>query len=146
RGAISRSDVDRASHRSRQGLRRVATGGLYQRRLLILHDMSLLRSIASPSRRIVRLAAPLLVALLLVHSGSGQGPKFYPDDPLSREPDTQDASKVQPWEIVLTPDLTSNLFGQPGDQVTGTRAQNVNTADEVPDSSWFTNRVYAREL
>jgi hypothetical protein len=105
-----------------------------------------LRSIVTRHRRVVRLAAPLLVALLLVHAGSGQGPKFYPDDPLSREPETQDASKVQPWEIVLTPDLTSNLFGQPGDQLTGTRAQNVNTADEVPDSSWFTNRVYAREL
>jgi hypothetical protein len=105
-----------------------------------------MRSIVTTRRRLVHVAAPVLVALLFVHAGSGQAPKFYPDDPLSREPETQDASKVQPWEIVLTPDLTSNLFGRPGDQVTGSRAQNVNTADEVADSSWFTNRIHAREL
>ena len=28
----------------------------------------------------------------------------------------------------------------------GTRARNVNTIDEVPDSSWFTNRVGAGEV
>jgi hypothetical protein len=77
---------------------------------------------------------------------NGQRPRFYPDDPLGREPETQDASKAQPWEIPLTPDLVENLFGQPGDPVTGQKAKNINTADEVPDSSWFTNRIYSRPL
>jgi hypothetical protein len=71
-------------------------------------------------------------------------PKFFSDDPIAREPDTQDASKVQQWEIGLIADLTLNVFKKPGDLTPGVRAQNVNTIDEVPDSSWFTNRIYAK--
>jgi hypothetical protein len=72
--------------------------------------------------------------------------KFYPDDPISREPDTQDASKVQEWEIGLAADLLFNLYANPGDQTPDVRAGNINTIDEVPDSSWFTNRIYARPV
>jgi len=71
---------------------------------------------------------------------------FRDDDPLGREPETQDASKVAEWEIDLFVDLAVNLFGQPGDGETGVRARNVNTIDEVPDSSWFTNRMLPRAL
>jgi hypothetical protein len=73
-------------------------------------------------------------------------PRFYSDDPIAREPETQDASKAQEWEIGLIADLTLNLFSKPGDPTPGVRAQNVNTADEVPDSSWFTNRIYTKPL
>ena len=76
----------------------------------------------------------------------GQGPKFFPDDPLQREPETQDASKVQEWEIGLSADLLLNLFSKPGDPKTNQRARNVNSVDEVPDSSWFTNRIYSRAV
>jgi hypothetical protein len=72
--------------------------------------------------------------------------KFRVDDPLAHEPDTRDASSVKPWEIDLFIDLAVNLFGQPGEPVTGVRAANVNTIDEVPDSSWFTNRIVARPV
>ncbi len=75
-----------------------------------------------------------------------QRPRFLSDDPISREPETQDAAKVEAWDIGLTPDLLHNLFGKPGDPPSNVRAQNVNTADEVPDSSWFTNRIYAKPL
>ena len=75
-----------------------------------------------------------------------QRPRFLSDDPLPRDPETQDASKVESWDIGLTPDLLHNLFGKPGDRAANVRAQNVNTADEVPDSSWFTNRIYAKPL
>ena len=74
------------------------------------------------------------------------GPIFRDDDPLAREPETQDASGVREWDIDLFIDLTVNLFGQPGDRVSGVRAGNVNTIDEVPDSSWFTNRILSRPL
>ncbi len=40
---------------------------------------------------------------------------------------------------------SSNTFVQPGEQ-RDVRALNVNTVDEVPDSSWFTNRIGRREL
>jgi hypothetical protein len=97
-----------------------------------------------------RLAAAALAAgLLCALAGAGASASsaaFRSDDPLAREPETQDASHVRPWTIDLFVDLTTNLFGQPGDSAAGVRAQNVNTIDEVPDSSWFTNRIGARPV
>src|SRR4029450_5960897 len=72
--------------------------------------------------------------------------KFYDDDPLPREPETADASGVKEWDIDLFYDLAENLFGRPGDAGPAGHARNVNTIDEVPDSSWFTNRILARPL
>ncbi len=92
-------------------------------------------------------AASATLALVLTGPGvSAQNPRFRADDPLAREPETQDASKVEEWEIGLTADLLANLFGMPGGPATGERAHNVNTVDEVPDSSWFTNRIYTRPV
>ena len=71
--------------------------------------------------------------------------KFFHDDPILREPETQDASNVSPWPIDLFYDLLLNQFTRPG-LPPGSRARNVNTIDEVPDSSWFTNRILARPL
>jgi hypothetical protein len=75
-----------------------------------------------------------------------QRPKFLSDDPLTREPETQDASKAQAFDVGLTFDITENLFGKPGDPTPNVKAQNINTIDEVPDSGWFTNRIYAKPL
>ena len=86
-------------------------------------------------------ASILLVAALAVVYAAD--PKFFPDDPISREPETADASGAQPWDIDLFYDLTYNLFATPRRIPAGVRAQNVNTIDEVPDSSWFTNRIGA---
>lgn len=72
--------------------------------------------------------------------------KFYNDDPIAREPETQDASGVQDREIELILDLSLNLFGHTGDPAANVRARNINTIDEVPDSSWFTNRILARAV
>jgi hypothetical protein len=76
---------------------------------------------------------------------NSQSKKFYDDDPLAREPETQDASQAQGWKNVLAFDLMLNLFAPPGD-LRNQRALNVNTIDEVPDSSWFTNRILAQPL
>ena len=71
---------------------------------------------------------------------SAASPKFYADDPVWIERDTQDASSIKPLEVDLFVDLTSNLVaGQ--EAPVARRAANVNTVDEVPDSSWFTNRA-----
>jgi len=85
-----------------------------------------------------------LIGSLLVfgHALTGVGPKFYVDDPLQREPESQDAAAAQAWDVVLSFDLLQNLFAPPGDQ-RPVRALNVNTIDEVPDSNWFTNRILA---
>ena len=89
-------------------------------------------------------ASGLLVATLAVVHTATQ--KFYPDDPIARELDTEDASGAQPWDIDLFYDLAYNLFATPGRIPANIRARNVNTIDEVPDSSWFTNRIGTREL
>ena len=90
-------------------------------------------------------ALALAVVALLGLPLAAAGPRFFPDDPIAQEPDPADASKVQPFPIHLTWDLISSLFVKQGNPVWG-RAQNVNTIDEVPDSSWFTNRAGSRAL
>jgi hypothetical protein len=102
-------------------------------------------------RSLIRAASVTAVALtavaaLTVAVTQAQRPKFRSDDPLQREPETQDASRVAEWEIGLASDLVFNLFAKPGDLATNVRAQNVNTIDEVPDSSWFTNRIYTKPV
>ena len=92
-------------------------------------------------------ALALLAALTLATGQpSGSGRTFFDDDPLAREPESQDASGVRPWDIDLFFDLSENLFGRPGDPTPDVRARNINTVDEVPDSSWFTNRIGVRPV
>lgn len=98
------------------------------------------------SRLFVGSLAALACALLLHAVPRGATVKFFSDDPLQREPETQDASKVQPWDIDLFWDLAANLFGRPGDPAPDVRARNINTIDEVPDSNWFTNRIGAHPV
>jgi hypothetical protein len=68
-------------------------------------------------------------------------PHFYRDDPLTREPESQDASRAAESEIGDLYEMVHNLFVTPGYEPSGLRAENLNTIDEVPDSSWFTNRI-----
>jgi hypothetical protein len=72
---------------------------------------------------------------------STQTPRFYDDDPIAREPESQDASKAQPYFIQQLWEQLYDLFVVPRHMPSGRRAQNINTIDEVPDSSWFTNRI-----
>src|SRR5688500_4177581 len=95
-------------------------------------------------RRRFLLAAVLVVAVLMAgQASSANGRRFYDDDPLQREPDSQDASEAQEWDIELLVDLAIDLFATPARDEPTQRAGNVNTIDEVPDSNWFTNRVGA---
>ena len=95
----------------------------------------------------IRIWTGIVAVLAMAHaSPSGNGQKFYDDDPIVREPESQNASSVAAWDIELFYDLAENLFGKPGDPGPAPRAGNVNTIDEVPDSSWFTNRILARPV
>jgi hypothetical protein len=87
-----------------------------------------------------------LGAVVLAVTLGGAEPKFFADDPLSREPETADASKAEPWDIDLYYDLAYNLFVTTRRTTANVRAKNVNTIDEVPDSSWFTNRIGSRPV
>ena len=92
---------------------------------------------------LLAVAAASLVSTAVV---STQRPRFYPDDPIAREPESQDASKAQPNEIEQMYEMVYNLFVEPGRKPSNVRAGNINTIDEVPDSSWFTNRVGTRPI
>jgi hypothetical protein len=80
------------------------------------------------------------VFVILLTGSLWAEPKFYPDDPIAVVPDSQDASGVEPWEIDLFYDVLENTFTKPGDKTPDVKAQSINTIDEVPDSSWYTNR------
>jgi hypothetical protein len=79
-------------------------------------------------------------------SVSATGPRFYRDDPIPRVPEPHDASGAAPSYLDLLYELTYNSFALPKQNPSGLRAQNVNTIDEVPDSSWFTNRIGTKAL
>jgi hypothetical protein len=69
------------------------------------------------------------------------GPRFYPDDPIWVDDDRIiDADRVKEREDRNAYDFLNHTFLRPGDR-RDVRAMNVNTVDEVPDSSWFTNRI-----
>jgi len=90
---------------------------------------------------LVKLGA-LVVATTL---GAAAEQRFLPDDPIQVDLDTQDASGMKPLDVNLFVDFATNVItarrpAEPG------RARNVNTIDEVPDSSWFTNRAGTRPL
>jgi hypothetical protein len=101
-----------------------------------------------PLRPIAALALGFALAGALTASIrlTGAAPKFYDDDPLMREPETQDAAGAKPYKIELAASLLIDLFTTPGDTTPNVRAKNINTIDEVPDSSWFINRIYSTPL
>jgi len=96
---------------------------------------------ATRARRVALLSLSVGAIALFTTVASTQGPRFYPDDPIAREPESQDASKAAPYEESQMYELVHNLFVTSGHQPSGLRAKNLNTIDEVPDSSWFTNRI-----
>jgi hypothetical protein len=92
-------------------------------------------------RRIILPALVLGCLLELAdHDGRAAGIRFFPDDPIARDVESEDASGVKPRDISGPYDLVENSFLGAGERV-DRRAMNVNTAGEVPDSSWFTNRA-----
>ena len=72
---------------------------------------------------------------------STAGRKFYDDDPIARAPESRSAAGVKELKIELFFEYAYNLFVIADRKPSNTRAGNLNTIDEVPDSSWFTNRI-----
>src|SRR5215207_10152806 len=96
--------------------------------------------------RAVFAALSVVVIVSFARGASMQGPRFYPDDPIAREPESQDASKAAPYEQALIYELSYNLFATSRYEPSGRRALNINTIDEVPDSSWFTIRLGSKPI
>jgi hypothetical protein len=89
-----------------------------------------------------RAITPAFIVLALGAATLAAPPaRFLADDPLAREPESRDASSAKPADIGLLYDLSYNLFVTAARTPSQTAARNVNTIDEAPDSSWFTNRI-----
>ncbi len=85
----------------------------------------------------------LVAAAVLIGTGLARvaTPTYYPDDPLRADDDTVlDASGVAEIEDSNSYDFLINTMTSPGER-RDVRAMNVNTVDQVPDSSWFQNRA-----
>ena len=85
-------------------------------------------------------------AAALLSANDAPAPTFLPDDPIRTDNDTRlDAGRAAKDPLGTYADFVVNTIMSPGDR-RDVQAQNVNTLDEVPDSSWFTNRIGARPM
>src|SRR5262245_27158437 len=105
-----------------------------------------LSMLSSRARRVASLVLAGSSVAAFATVASMQGPRFYPDDPIAREPESQNASKASPYDQSQMYELMFNLFVNSGLKPSGLRAQNINTIGEVPDSNWFTNRIGTRPI
>ena len=87
------------------------------------------------------LAAAIVAGSAMLQAGNW---KFYPDDPLTSDPESEDASRVKSQDIDHAYGGWRMIRGV-GDRKPR-RALNVNSMDEVPNSSWFTNRIGSHAL
>ena len=92
------------------------------------------------TRTIAAVMTSVAIAATLSTLGSAAAPRFFDDDPIWVEHETENASSLTPLDIDLVTDLAYNMVSGSTSGIP-VRAQNVNSVDEVPDSSWFTNRA-----
>jgi hypothetical protein len=105
-------------------------------------------ALRAPIRRLPATIVALSGLLLLGAWRADEPPAlhFRADDPLWVDSDMLvDASRVVPQELSQAYDFLENTFAPKGDR-RDVRAMNVNTLDEVPDSSWFKNRITQRPI
>ena len=97
------------------------------------------------------LVAAVLGLLGYAESTGSASKKFYPDDPLWREPTPRYTGQVKPREVDDLYDFVENRFVTPSQQDEARKrgsspAGNINTLGEVPDSNWYTNRHWLRRM
>jgi hypothetical protein len=86
------------------------------------------------------------IVSVLAMDGGAASPAFFPDDPIQVDDDgALDAGGAQPIEGSNAYDFAEHTFLKPGDR-RDVHAVNTNTLDEVPDSTWFTNRIGRRAM
>ncbi len=101
----------------------------------------------SSRKRALLAVGVVLTTTSLLWASPVRAQKFFPDDPLWKEPPPVDT--IDPQGVLLSGTLEyfTNQFTRPGDRQPAEGvipAQNVNTLGEVPDSPWFINR-HARQ-
>jgi hypothetical protein len=101
-------------------------------------------------RHFLTILLGVLTILLGAAALPAWGQKFYPDDPLWKEPPPLAVAKASPIDINLDYDFFRESFFEPDKEEIKHHnpcpSQAINTLGEVPDSSWFTNRLGTREM
>jgi hypothetical protein len=69
---------------------------------------------------------------------------FYPDDPMWHDDDMRPIPPPKPHDLSKSYEFVANTFGETARSFGP--ALNVNTLGEVPDSSWFTNRIGQQDM
>jgi hypothetical protein len=103
------------------------------------------------SKPIASAALAVLLATLVVSLAAQTLPegakglvRFLPDDPLWRDDDMRAIPPPAPHDLSKSYEFIANTFGETARSFGP--ALNVNTLGEVPDSSWFTNRIGLRDM
>ncbi len=86
-----------------------------------------------------------LVLVVLLFSFPCFAMKFYVDDPVTHDSDQKSVPLPKEIKAGVIYDVVANTLFHPGNQEPHPAA-NVNTVGEVPDSSWFTNRIGVRSM
>jgi len=89
-----------------------------------------------------------LLCLLMIGNWLIAADRFYPDDPLRKEPAPRDAA-LQNRKLYDYYDLLENSFGEKGDRNDRghiTPAKGVNTLGEPMDGAWYTHRHYFKPM
>jgi hypothetical protein len=76
-------------------------------------------------------------------SGTTSSWRYYPDDPLWLDNDMRDNPSVAEFDLSKSYEFIHKTFAA---NITEGPALNVNTLGEVPNSSWFTNRIGVRDM
>ena len=88
-------------------------------------------------------ALVLLVVTIGIGRGQAAAQKFYPDDPLLREPTPLPAPDPGRRNLSVLLEAVSATFNRPGERQPAKKsiaAQGVNTLGDVLDGSWYVNR------
>ena len=93
----------------------------------------------------LRGALTLAAFVLAGATAAANGPRFLPDDPIRVDPDTLPIAKPAEVSLSNVYDVLENTLLHRARGVTPP-AVNVNTLGEVPNSSWFTNRIGSRRM
>ena len=103
-------------------------------------------SVAAFRRAAVGLGVAAGLVVLATAAPRTVAPHFFPDDPLWVDDDqSRDASTVVPVDDSNLYDFLVNTFGRLTSRES-VPAENVNSVDEVPNSSWFVNRIGRRDM
>src|SRR4029453_9409857 len=70
--------------------------------------------------------------------------QFHPDDPLWRDDDMRSIPEPAEHDLSKSYEFIANTFGETARSFGP--ALNVKTLGEIPDSSWFTNRIGQHDM